>query len=162
MRYPVAVIFLLTLIGPVAVRADWQYTKWGMTPEQTIAASGGTAVSTTEEEKRSQSPANKSGEALVKAPYQSGDFQFNAYFIFRKDRLVAVSLGLKDSTITSAYLLSSIQLKYGKPLSETRDSAYSVLTWRNQDEQITIMTIGKGESLSINYQALRTADNEGL
>ena len=24
-------------------RADWQYTKWGMTPEQVVAASGGKA-----------------------------------------------------------------------------------------------------------------------
>ena len=31
------------LIGPAA-HADWQYTKWGMTPEQVVAASGGKAA----------------------------------------------------------------------------------------------------------------------
>jgi len=30
------------MIAPAA-RADWQYTRWGMTPEQVVAASGGTA-----------------------------------------------------------------------------------------------------------------------
>jgi hypothetical protein len=32
----------LCLVAPTA-RAEWQYTRWGMTPEQVVAASGGKA-----------------------------------------------------------------------------------------------------------------------
>ena len=43
MRSRVRLALLAALVSGPA-RADWQYTKWGMTPEQLVAASGGGAV----------------------------------------------------------------------------------------------------------------------
>jgi hypothetical protein len=36
-------LFLAPLLAPPAARANWEYTRWGMNPEQVVAASGGKA-----------------------------------------------------------------------------------------------------------------------
>jgi hypothetical protein len=156
-------MFLLGLLGSLAVRADWQYTKWGMTPEQVIAASRGAATLTTADERVAESPTNGSGDALAKALYRAGESQFDAYFLFKANRLVSVRLDLKDPTpISSGVVRRALQLKYGEPISQTQTSGFSTVTWRAADEQVTFMLLGDGKSTSVHYQALHTADNAGL
>ncbi len=37
-------IVLAALLVPVDAHADWQFTKWGMTPDEVHAASSGTVL----------------------------------------------------------------------------------------------------------------------
>ena len=37
-----AAIAVVAGLVPAAARADWQYTKWGMEPEEAVTASNGT------------------------------------------------------------------------------------------------------------------------
>jgi hypothetical protein len=73
-------IFLaLGFVSPA--KADWQYTKWGMTPQQVAAASGGNAQLETD------------GRGCT-GTYRVGKFKFDVTFEFdERARLLAVSSG---------------------------------------------------------------------
>ena len=69
---------------PTSALADWQYTRWGMSPKEVIAASKGAATETTLDQRKGGG--TKGTEALLQAPYTSGKFQFRAMFNFSKKR----------------------------------------------------------------------------
>jgi hypothetical protein len=151
---------LLFLATPAL--ADWQYTKWGMTPEQVIAASGGKAVETTaEEQKGKHRPAGAKTDVPLKAPFESGRFRFLAFFYFSAPggRLVGVHLELINSEL-GAELLESLRQKYGKPDIDLKRSV-SRVAWRASGDEVTYLAIPPN-NFSINYDPLITKDNEEL
>jgi hypothetical protein len=48
-------VIAVALLWATPVHADWQYTKWGMTPEQVIEASGGRVSKIPEDQQKAQS-----------------------------------------------------------------------------------------------------------
>jgi hypothetical protein len=80
---------LCMAIAPISAHADWQYARWGMSPEHVIAASKGVAV-------RVESPAvARNGErVLLTAPYATNNILFVAQFWFAagEPKLARVSL----------------------------------------------------------------------
>lgn len=143
-------------------RADWQYTKWGMKPDEVVAASGGKAVRTTSEEKKAHSSPDAKDEPLLKAPYQSGRYQFIAFFHFdkKKGRLTSVDLELQNPEL-GYDLLGSLRQKYGKPLSEQEDKYLNLVVWHQKTDQVSYVGV-VSKSFSVSYQPLHTKDNEGL
>src|ERR1700761_6415496 len=85
---------LLALVCCGAAKADWEYTKWGMTPQEVVSASKNLAKASTDPHPDSDGNVTK----LV-APYQSGKFAFEAQFAFdAADKLSSVTLVLNDKS----------------------------------------------------------------
>ncbi|MGY3610455.1 MULTISPECIES: hypothetical protein [unclassified Bradyrhizobium] len=110
-----AILLTGILAGPA--NANWQYTKWGMTPDQVIAASRG-------EMKKCDATCSKqrtdTETALTYAKYRSGEFSFTAFAFFgnSSNRLEYVELRLDEAS--KAYrLLAELKSKYGEPTSQS-------------------------------------------
>ncbi len=163
-RYRSITILTFTLLSSLLVMpisyADWQYTKWGMDEAQVKAAANGRAVSVTPEERDEQS--SESLEARLKAPYQSGDFIFTAYFQFDRasSKLAAVSLNMADPS-KCLDLVGELTIKYGTPISESESAILSTWIWQPSNDQITVLQIGR-DSAALIYQSRFTGNNEGL
>jgi len=78
-----ATVSALILIGcslPLSADADWQYTRWGMTLEEVVAASGGAAQPHAKDPKKNTSKV----DTLATAPYEAAGFIFRARFLFSR------------------------------------------------------------------------------
>ena len=88
------IVLALACCGASAAKADWEYTKWGMTPQEVVSASKNLAKEGTDLRADSDGNVTK----LV-APFQSGKFSFEAQFGFdAADRLSSVTLVLNDKS----------------------------------------------------------------
>lgn len=86
------IVLVLACCGASAAQADWEYTKWGMTPQQVVSASKNLAKESSDLSRDSDGNVTK----LV-APYQGGKFSFEAQFAFdASDKLASVTLVLYD------------------------------------------------------------------
>jgi hypothetical protein len=98
------IVAALACTGASAAKADWEYTKWGMTPQQVIAASKNVA----KEDSTDLSPDSDGNVTKVVAPFKAGKFPFRAEFGFdAADKLSSVTLVLYDK---SAGLDTHLQL----------------------------------------------------
>ena len=61
----------LVMLIPNVVSAHWQYTTWGMTPDEVVASSGGAAT-------QNHNPDLNSDDLTTRlvAPYRAGNFGF--------------------------------------------------------------------------------------
>jgi hypothetical protein len=87
---------VLALVGcsASAAKADWQYTKWGMTPQEVVSASKNLA-----KEGSDSHPDSDGNVTKLIAPYQLGTFSFEAQFGFdAADKLSSVTLVLDDKS----------------------------------------------------------------
>src|SRR5436190_22732640 len=92
------VVLALGCCGAGAAKADWEYTKWGMTPEQVVSASQNLATPGTD-----LAPDGDGNVSKLVAPYKSGKFSFRADFGFNSaDRLASVTLVLDDKSAQMA------------------------------------------------------------
>lgn len=71
-------IAILLILSPSLSYADWQYTKWGMTMEEVVQASKGTANPDPDTKAHSSSES----ESLLVAPFRAGFFESAARFMF--------------------------------------------------------------------------------
>jgi len=139
--------------------SDWQYTRWGMTPKEVIAASKGAARETTASERAGGHTADT--EALLLAAYRSGKFQFQATFNFGKDtlKLASVTLRLLDPSLT-ADLIGNLRARYGEPTSVGGTALMKLTVWRGKADQVSLIEIG--DMVDLQYRPNLTADNQGL
>jgi hypothetical protein len=154
---------LLLLLVTVPAGANWQYTKWGMTPAQVVAASHGAATETT--------PAQQAGErisatgevALLTAPWQAGRFRFTALFFFSTGRrLTHVTLNLETADPSDGdRLLGSLRQKYGAAFSSKANDFFTMEIWHYQGDQVSY-TAAAGKLFNLQYGPLKNADNSAL
>src|SRR6202044_317885 len=84
----------LVCCGVSAAKADWEYTKWGMTPQQVVSASKNLT-----REGSDLRPDSDGNVSKLIAPYQSGKLHFEAQFGFdAADKLASVTLVLSDKS----------------------------------------------------------------
>jgi hypothetical protein len=153
-------------------KPDWEYTKWGMTPQQVVSASNNLA--TQGSDLRPDSDGNVS--RLV-APYQGGKFSFEAQFGFdATDRLASVTLVLNDKSAGmdmdadtntntnmdhgACYDLHvSVNAAYGPPQSGASvHMQYSMETWQDQTSKNKITyTVLDGVGCYVQYSAFKSA-----
>jgi len=150
----------LVVFLPLPVLADWQYTRWGMTPKEVIEASGQTTAKIPNPKKYSSKAAN----ALLSAPFTTGRFKFVVRFLFDKklSRLVGVHLTVLDPKLCPN-LEEAMFSKYGKPDAENKTSFAAFSTWRvkEQNNSIAILTIGNNHC-KLQYSPLIDKESEGL
>lgn len=88
------IVLALACCGVNAAKADWEYTKWGMTPQEVVSASKSLAKEGTD-----LRPDSDGNVTKLVAPFQSGKFSFEAQFGFdAADRLSSVTLVLNDKS----------------------------------------------------------------
>jgi len=135
-------LFFFLLLFMSQARADWQYTKWGMSPQQVLAASGGRAYFNSEREKNNWSRLD--GLALLSAPYAANGMKFRADFIFdSRQYLKAVAINLEEYANVNR-LYSDLVTKYGIARHCNIDSLARDCTW-----------LHPADNLSLNFQDQR-------
>jgi hypothetical protein len=124
-----AVLMLLSM--PLTAYADWQYTKWGMSPEEVVAASNGNAHLVPDAEAKKELGDPRSYLVTLAREMRSIDGEkFSVSFNFGKHskRLQSVSLDAADVSRCSIYRAALFH-KYGTPaLSEYNAT---LIIWRD-------------------------------
>src|ERR1700733_15270360 len=139
----------LVSCGASAAKADWEYTKWGMTPGQVVSA----AKNLTRKSPDLHPDSDGNVTKLV-APYKSGKFSFEAQFGFDPaDRLSSVTLVLNDKSAAMDMGMDmggdmnmnhdvchelgvSVKTMYGpRQGGGAAHMLYSIETWRDQKNQ---------------------------
>src|SRR5687767_3036595 len=124
--------FVVWLVPPVS--ADWEFTKWGMSPEQVIQASKGQA--------RPPGPEEDISSVLLTQDWQSGRFPFTVSYIFKKatggQRLSEVKLQLQNTQLRGQ-LLDALKKRYGTPRDE-RKGPISLVEWQHSGDSIHYLT----------------------
>jgi|SRR5712692_11509112 len=135
--------------------ADWQYTKWGMTLEQVVAASKGTATA------NSDRTLDAEGfKAKLVAPYQSEGFTFRAAFMFGPDnKLGVVQLGLQNGSCLK--LIGALTNAYGPQQSKSRSSVLNLDRWWDQKHGNDVAYAEVGASCWIQCRPLSTPGKPG-
>jgi len=151
MRKLLALFIFALAVGSVQpAAANWQFTKWGMTPEQVIAASAGKASMTSAENSRGRSAGSLT--AKVEMPYSVGEFEFRADFSFdQNNQLAEVTLQLETGTMSA--LRVALEQKYGAALPHGN--------WHSEGDEIILFPIGETHGF-IAYRPLKNANNSGL
>jgi hypothetical protein len=150
-----ACLFLFVAAG--SANADWQYTKWGMLPEQVKAASNVTM-------QPNQDPKFNTDRAKTKlfAPYQSGQFSFRAGFMFdASDKLTTVNLQLADGRLCPE-LVAALSSAYGPPSQKSMSSVTRLYKWWDETNKnvVVFLEIGTGDC-SIQYTPRAAAGAAG-
>src|SRR5580704_5550110 len=144
----------LVSCGARPAQADWEYTKWGMTPGQVVSA----AKNLTRKSSDLRPDSDGNVTKLV-APYRSGKFSFEAQFGFdAADRLSSVTLVLNDKFAGMDMnmgadmnmnmnmdqggchdLLASVKTTYGPPQAgRSAHMQYSIETWQDRKSKNTV------------------------
>lgn len=159
-RFALASLFVCT--ASVA-HADWQYTMWGMTPDQVVSASSGAAVAV--DGKRGMNMDKPDIEAKLSAPYQAGSFAFDAVFSFTKkgEALARVQLWPKDKAQCSQ-LQTELGTKYGKPIHAKADSLLRSAYWKDEatNNMVSFTVVGGFITCYVSYDPVSTAASSAL
>ncbi|HVT59301.1 MAG TPA: hypothetical protein VHR45_12975 [Thermoanaerobaculia bacterium] len=156
----------LGMVTATPAVADWQYTKWGMTPEQVIKAAHSKSRQITRLVERQQGAAEDAGrvgqKALLSGEWSSGRFEFEVHFFFNPRRkLASVELTLANSE-DEHVLANELTKRYGVP-EDSGSVAGEFHRWRTQTEEIWFFgTIGAGFPTRVVYAPRHSADNSGL
>lgn len=137
---------------PSAGSAHWQYTRWGMTQEQVIAASHGKAVI------RPKKLSNLGGkpETELGGSYEAAGRAFDLVFTLSNGKLSLVTL----TTKSCGGLGTDLRSIYGQPLS-VQGGAFPVTQWddKQNGNRVTFVD-GLLGSCQVSYGPL--AKNSGL
>jgi hypothetical protein len=147
----------LVLVVSSSSDADWQYTKWGMTPAEVLAASNGAARAATDEEKIGGRLRPTGEEPTLVARWKSDQFELKVRFYFSKEeRLDGIHLLLVAGNPEA--LLANLKAKYGKAFLSFEGDFLVHVVWHAGKDKISYLALGK-DVIGISYQPL--AGGEG-
>jgi hypothetical protein len=107
--------------------ADWQYTRWGMSPEQVVAASNGMVQLGPPPQGKTYD--NLTGRALGK--HERDGATFLAFFHFdAANGLAKVALERSGGTACAA-LQGALVAQLGPPAKSTRNNFATIEEWRD-------------------------------
>ena len=171
-RLGIALALVCSATG--AAKADWAYTKWGMTPAQVTGA----AKNLTKKNSDLHPDSDGNVTKLV-APYKSGKFSFEAQFGFDPaDRLSSVTLVLKDKSAAMDMgmdmgadmnmkmdqdvchdLGASVKTQYGpRQGGGAAHALYSIETWQDQKSSNDIeYAVLSGVGCDVEYSVVKPA-----
>lgn len=137
--------------------ADWQYTRWGMTPDQVRAASDGVARPNADRK------LDAGGlEAALTAPYQGAAIPFTAVFLFdASGKLKLVTLNPVGG-IACPVIVQALSANHGAP--EGKDDLVHATTLRwddiDNDNLVVYLDLGQG-NCTIQYSKLPPTQPNG-
>lgn len=149
---------LVALAASSPALADWQYTKWGMSPDEVTSASKGKAYRITE-------TPGSSYEGMTAAntgSYQIGQINLPVKFFYIDDKLSMVMLSGENDGLCYA-LRTVLDEQYGEPRSRSDRIVYEVFHWIDSDRGNRVqLTAFKNSSCSIYYFPLNSGPETGL
>jgi hypothetical protein len=154
-------VIAVALLWATPAHANWQYTKWGMTPEQVIEASGGTVSKTPEDQQKAR---GRFGFVeLLSGTYTSEDFHFKVDFQFSKNKLEMIGMVPTESDRCKR-LQSALTSKYGLPWENRSDRYGPHLIWQDRAHGNTIRfsDVPSASWCLILYDRLEMAGAKGL
>ncbi len=166
-RHAFASLVLVLIALPAA--ADWQFTKWGMTPEQVIKKSPVrlSRVPAAEADKHLNTSDEKGLASTLEGDWTSGSFRFHAYFQFDAGRhLAAVDLEIPDDAV-AVDVANALEKKYGQPTRED-NSTPMFRSWETPSDIIYFhgplppFREAKGFHGSVTYLSRKGIDNSKL
>lgn len=168
-------VLALVCAGASAARADWEYTRWGMTPAEVARAAKNLTKAGAD-----LHPDSDGNVTKLVAPYKSGDFSFEAQFGFdAASRLASVTLVLEDKTAAGmgmggemdhgamdhtnmdhgncSALKASVRATYGKPQGGGEaHMQYRIETWADpQNKNAVAYTVLDGVGCYVQYSVLK-------
>jgi hypothetical protein len=168
----------LACCGASAAKADWEYTKWGMSPEQVASAAKNLTRASSD-----LRPDSDGNVTRLVAPYHDGKFSFEAQFGFNAaDRLSSVTLVLEDKTAGMGMgmdmgmstdmgadmnidqggchdLLVSVKTKFGPPQGgRSAHMQYIIETWQDRKNKNNVTyTVLDRVGCYVQYSAIKAA-----
>jgi hypothetical protein len=126
-----AMVFAAVVGGPSVARADWGFTHWGMTPEQVVSASGGSA--------HLIAPANRQRdvadhwEVAAVGDVHDGGLTLDGGYMFdtRGSGLTCVMYNATGDDV--AKLRDGLIARYGQPRKDSAFGPLRTLTWQTPD-----------------------------
>ena len=152
---------LLMAITTTTTRADWQFTHWGMSPDEAIAASQERAIETSEET-RSRQVWERDLTAQLQMPWTSGQFDFQAFLHFTKDtrELAVVELSYRSTHRPGIAVERTMRRKYGAPVFELETEFNTLVQWHVGGDEISYRSGPRG--VTVSYQPRLDRHNSGL
>ncbi|WP_133773434.1 hypothetical protein [Enterovirga rhinocerotis] len=140
----------LVMAGPAI--ADWQYTRWGMSPAQVIEAGGGIKPW------RRPEADTSTGIIQLVGSYQSSGIGFRAEFKFSQNRLTRVVLTPKSADCNS--LKALMARTYGRIPGQ---GGTIIQTWRdaNSGNFVAYTHFQLTSFCQVDYSQLQSAGSRG-
>ncbi len=160
MRTAIFLVPLAALSLAAPAQADWQYTRWGMSPEQVAGASAG-SVSLDSGTANDEIPGEKVG---ARGTYSSGPYNFKVVFYFSERKLVDVRLRLiSDNILDDAWKLKNdLDGIYGRPFAESGGIG-PIITYHDPGKNNRVdLIIITNKFANLEYRPLRNASASGL
>ena len=138
---------------------DWRYASWGMTEEQVVAASNGSAIAASPEDRSADRSLDS--EVRLKAPVSWIGQSFVAFFAFnrRSERLSSVTLQLQNGPEANVgNLRDRLTSLYGSPSSSMKRQDAELTVWFVGTEQVSLARLVNPETAigapvaSVSYQ----------
>ena len=166
----------LLCCGAGASKADWEYTKWGMTPAEVA-----TAAKNLTKQSSDLHPDSDGNVTKLVAPYQSGKFSFEAQFGFNAaNRLSSVTLVLNDKSAgmdmdmggdmnmgaamkmdrgNRRALRQNVKASHGLPqMSDGAHMQYGIETWQDRKNKNNVKyTVLDRVGCYVQYSAIKPA-----
>lgn len=138
MKHLVSSFAVLIVLHAAQARADWAYTKWGMTPEQVAVASKGEASVMTKREKIEAAHM----ETAVQGTHTDGALKLRTAFQFDTETSgLRCVLYAPQNSEQDELLKQALTKQYGQPkVSGLPAIGYQTLVWRTPTDEI-FMTI---------------------
>lgn len=151
-------VFALGLaIAPHLAFADWQWTKWGMTPDVVVAKSGGKA------ERFDGKIDDDSTVRLARGSYEINGLQFDIVFAFGilKQDLARIDLTVRKPTFSRCNTLQTMLLDLYGPPEQTGGIPSIKLTtsdWRDKSNsnRVRLAYFKDDVNCIVQYQPLTT------
>lgn len=132
-----------------SARADWEYTRWGMTADQVIAASHG-AASMMPEARRFRDEADHFEITVQAKPSGPPVSDIGFEFDLPGGGLRCVIYNATGNDVDA--LRAQMVQRYGKPTKNSGDETMREMIWKTPDE-IDMAMIGKPKGAAVNHCA---------
>lgn len=141
----------------MSARTNWQYTRWGMTPAEVIAASNGAAHAGS-----GVQSALGEGTVDVVGTYDAGGRIFSTAFTFQQGRLASVALWTTDWS-QCIPTIKDLQAVYGHPDEYTDGNVVANATWSDRSKNNHIkMRLLSPKYCEVQYSPIASAAASGL
>lgn len=148
LKVTLAAIALASSVVPAA--ADWQYTRWGMSPAQVKAASNDEARDNADRGLDAEGV-----EARLTVPFQGETLPFTAVFLFdAQDKLRYVTLN-PVGQIACPVIVQALAAHYGPPEGKADMIHATTMRWDDEtnDNLVIYLDLGHG-NCTIQYSKL--------
>ncbi|MDX8477911.1 hypothetical protein RFN28_05365 [Mesorhizobium sp. VK24D] len=127
-------LVLAVFLPTTMARADWQFTRWGQSPDEVLKSSKIALSQTTPEEQAGHAIPLIRGAALLNGIYAAPEFKAPVWLYFADDRLSGVYLEIADGE-TASLVGGRLSNQYGAPAEKNSstlgDCNFSTKTWND-------------------------------